>query len=172
MSTRIGYENTTTRRWQSPAGNFVRLLIPAYPIDDSEMRPITKITVFGLRLAIVVLGFYWLAMFVGTHLPAGQETITTHVNDKVKHFCAFFGLGGLLCYVTNSPHWLRRFLGIGLLGMAYAGIDEFTQGFVPGRVPDLADFAADSLGLWTAIAIYMAGKFIHDRWIPSTGQLS
>ncbi len=72
------------------------------------MRPVTKITIFGFRLAMVVLGLYWLAIFVGTHLP-GALVVTPNVNDKVKHFSAFFVLGGLLCYVTNSPRWFRRF---------------------------------------------------------------
>ena len=73
-------------------------------------------------------------------------------------------LGGLLCYVTNSSRWFRRFTTIGLAGMAYAAIDEWSQRFVPGRFPDVADFVADSIGLWTAIGIYVTGKLIHEAW--------
>ena len=171
MSTRTCYENTPSGRWQTVAGDCLRWFNPAYPIEDAEMRPITKISVFGVRLAMIVLGFYWLAMFVGTHLPASQH-ITPHVNDKVKHFSAFFGLGAMLCYVTNSPRWFLRFFSIGLLGMVYAALDEFTQGFVPGRVPDVADFVADSIGLWCAIVIYMVGKFVVERWMVAPSQLS
>ena len=83
------------------------------------------------------------------------------VNDKVKHFSAFFLLGGLLCYVTNSPRWLKRFVIIGVVGMTYAAIDEITQNFIPGRYPDVFDFVADAAGLWTAIAIYVAAKYVH-----------
>ena len=142
------------------------LLNPAYSIDSSDMRPVTKITIFGIRLAIVVLGLFWLTMFIGTHLPVttGINDIGPPVNDKVKHFSAFFVLGGLLCYVTNSPRWFRRFMTIGLAGMAYAAIDEWTQRFVPGRFPDVADFAADSIGLWTAIGVYVTAKLIYESW--------
>jgi VanZ family protein len=126
------------------------------------MRPITKITVFGFRLGLVLLALYWLAIFVGTHLP-GALAVGPNVNDKVKHFVAFFALGGLLCYVTNSPRWVPRFVSIGLAGMAYAAIDEWTQQLVPGRFSDWADFIADSLGLWSAIGIYVTAKWVYLR---------
>lgn len=132
-------------------------------MERADMRPVTKITIFGFRLAIIVLAFYWICIFVGTHLPnIGEITdLRLNVNDKVKHFSAFFLLGGLLCYVTNSQRWLLRFSLIGLVGMVYAAIDEITQSFIPGRYPDVLDFAADSAGLWTAILVYVAAKGIH-----------
>ena len=130
------------------------------------MRPVTKITIFGVRLAIIVLTCYWLLIFLGTHLPLSVN-IAGQTNDKVKHFSAFFVLGGLLCYVTNSPRWFLRFTSIGLAGMAYAAIDEWTQRFIPGRVPDVADFVADALGLWTAISIYVLGKCLYQVWKPN-----
>ncbi len=123
------------------------------------MQPTTKIRIFGFRLAGVLLATYWLVIFVGTHLPPILDVSASFINDKVKHFSAFFVLGGLMCYVSNSPRWLRRFASIGLLGMAYAAIDELTQHLVPGRVPDTLDFLADAAGLWTAIAIYVAAKY-------------
>ena len=46
--------------------------------------------------------------------------------------------------------------------MLYAGIDEYTQRFVPGRYPDFYDFVADSLGLWSAIAAYILAKLMLD----------
>jgi VanZ family protein len=132
-------------------------------MERADMRPVTKITIFGFRLAIVVLAAYWLCIFVGTHLPNMGKSVPLHfeVNDKIKHFSAFFLLGGLLCYVTNSPRWLQRFVIIGVVGMTYAAIDEITQNFIPGRYPDLFDFVADAAGLWSAIAIYVAAKYIY-----------
>lgn len=136
---------------------------PAYSMERAEMRPVTKITIFGFRLAIVVLAAYWLCIFTGTHLPNMDEIVDLRfgVNDKVKHFSAFFLLGGLLCYVTSSPRWFKRFSLIGLVGMAYAAIDEITQNFIPGRYPDVLDFAADAAGLWSAIAIYVSAKYVY-----------
>ena len=45
--------------------------------------------------------------------------------------------------------------------MAYAAVDEITQNFIPGRYPDVLDFAADTAGLWSAIAIYVAAKYLY-----------
>lgn len=126
------------------------------------MQPVTKITIFGFRLAVVVLASYWLLIFVGTHLPAAAD-FSPGVNDKLKHFSAFFFLGTLLCYVTNSTNWFRRFMTIGLAAMAYAALDEMTQRFVPGRVPSVMDFVADSAGVWSAIGIYVIAKMIVAR---------
>ena len=141
-----GHPYTGKPSWRPPVSGAARpyslptllqLFVPAYPIDSAEMRPVTKITIFGVRLAIVVLSLYWLLIFLGTHLPLSVN-IAGQTNDKVKHFSAFFVLGGLLCYVTNSPRWFLRFTSIGLAGMAYAAIDEWTQRFIPVRVPDVA----------------------------------
>jgi len=147
---------------------FLRWQRVAYTIGGPFMQPVTKISLWGVRLAIVVLGFYWLLMFTGTHLAASAleaaDSLAPKVNDKVKHFGAFFVLGALMCYVTNSDRWLKRFVSIGLIGMAYAGIDEYTQRFVPGRYPDFQDFVADALGLWTAIAAYVIAKLLLGSW--------
>ncbi|MGI9465683.1 MAG: VanZ family protein [Rubripirellula sp.] len=142
---------------------FFQTAFPAYSMERADMRPVTKITIFGVRLAIVVLAAYWLCIFTGTHLPDMGEIVDLRfgVNDKVKHFSAFFLLGGLLCYVTNSPRWLKRFAIMGLVGMSYAAIDEITQNFIPGRYPDVLDFVADAAGLWTAIAFYVAAKYVY-----------
>ena len=123
------------------------------------MQPVTKITIFGFRLAVVVLAAFWLLIFVGTHLPPAMVERAPRVNDKVQHFAAFFFLGTLMCYVTTSPRWFRRFTTIGLVGMAYAAIDELTQGFVPGRDPSFFDFLADSAGVWAAIGIYVIARY-------------
>jgi VanZ family protein len=137
------------------------------------MQSVTKITVFGFRFGLVLLALYWLAIFVGTHLPGALALVSKpKVNDKFMHFAIFFILGTLMCYVTNSPRWVPRFLGIGLAGMAYAAVDEWTQQLVPGRVPDWADFMADSLGLWSAISIYVAAKWVYLRFVPPTVTLA
>ncbi len=126
------------------------------------MQPVTKITILGFRLGVVVLAVYWGMIFLGTHLPAVLD-ISPQVSDKAKHFAAFMGLGLMMCYVTNSRRTGRRFGGIALAGMAYAAIDELTQHFVPGRVPDVMDFVADSAGLCTAIGIYVTARCLVNR---------
>jgi VanZ family protein len=127
------------------------------------MRPITKITILGVRLGVIALLAYWLLIFVGTHLPRVPD-IVPGLGDKSKHFVAFFGLGLLLCYVTNSRDLVKRFGTIGLIGMSYAALDELTQNFVVGRQPDLMDFIADTIGLWCAIGGYAFARIFVERW--------
>ena len=124
---------------------------------ESHMRPVTKITILGVRLAVIALAFYWLLIFAGTHLPKVPD-IATSLNDKVKHFAAFFGLATLLCYVTTSRQLVKRFVAIGIVAMVYAALDEMTQSFIPGRTPDVMDFVADSVGVWSAIACYVVAR--------------
>ncbi len=123
------------------------------------MQPVTKITIVGLRLGVVALTVYWLAIFVGTHLPGGSN-LTPRGNDKVMHFSAYFLLGLLLCYVTTSKRLWLRFGAIAAGVMAYAAIDEATQALVPGRYPDPMDFAADSAGVLSAISLYLLSRWL------------
>lgn len=122
------------------------------------MRPVTKISIFGVRLAVLALAGYWILIFTGTHLPSlGQ--VSPNINDKVKHFTAFFGLALLMCYATTSERFFLRFGGIAAVAMTYAAIDEWTQSFVPNRVADPYDFLADTAGIWSAITLYVLAKW-------------
>lgn len=126
------------------------------------MRPVTQITIAGIRLAMLVLAVYWAAIAIGTHLPA-QLDFSPQVSDKVKHFSAFAGLSLLLAYVTNSAEgrWrssLVRFGSIALVVTVYAGLDEWTQQFVPGRVADPYDFVADVAGMLCGLTGYVIAR--------------
>ncbi len=140
----------------------------AYSIENLPMRPVTKISLLGIRLAIIALVIYWVAIFAGTHLPAVHD-FSPKINDKVKHFSAFFGLAMLLCYSTTCEWVLKRFAVIFAVGVVYAAFDEITQKFVPGRTSDIMDFAADTAGVSTAIAIYAIARAIHRGRFQSTG---
>ena len=130
------------------------------------MRPITKITILGIRLGVIALVVYWIMMFVGTHLPNVPDA-APKVDDKVMHFSAFFGLALILCYVSeHAPRW-KRFGRIAIVALLYAGVDEFTQGFVPQREPDWLDFLADASGIGTAIAFYILAQVIFGRLIAA-----
>ncbi len=120
----------------------------------------SRFSLVSVRLAAVILCVYWLAIFTGTHLPRLPRSLV-RIDDKAAHFLAYFGLTMLMCYSGQSTHWLRRFAIIGATGMIYAGIDEFTQRWIPRRSPDLWDFAADVIGVWAAITVYVAAKQLY-----------
>ena len=127
------------------------------------MRPLTKISLFGIRLATCVLAIYWIAIFTGTHIPHPPQFVG-RVSDKTMHFSSFFGLAMLLCWVIQTRTTaVRKFLTVLVISLCYAAIDEITQGFVRGRQTDIMDFAADSLGVVTAIVFYALMRFLLPR---------
>ena len=76
--------------------------------------------------------------------------------DKIAHFSAF----GLLAYLlarAQSP-WHGRLatptaVAIACAATGFGLVDEIHQSFVPGRIPSLADLAADGAG--AAVVIFM-----------------
>lgn len=75
--------------------------------------------------------------------------------DKVAHFTAYAILGALLAFATERA---RTSMGVAVvLGVLYGASDEIHQMFVPGRSPDVLDWAADAAGVLTAC-------FLYTRW--------
>lgn len=132
------------------------------------MRFIARATIFGFRLAPMLLIVYWILIFTGTHLP-GSSMKSVDVSDKLMHFGAFAGLSFLLAW--SLP---RRVAGAvpgvaltALVALAYAVIDEWTQGFVRNRSPSVGDFMADSLGIISGLIIYLTLRVFLYRWADS-----
>ena len=109
----------------------------------------------------MALAIYWVTIFVGTHLPASIR-LTPDVSDKLKHFVAFAGLTFLMCYATTSRRTLARFGTIAAVVLIYAAVDEWSQRFVPRRVPSVGDFLADAAGMLTVMLPYIA---MHRWWM-------
>ena len=124
------------------------------------------------RFFMVLLGLYWLALFLGTHVPVSLKT--GQGGDKVLHFLAYTGLAFLMALVLGGhrPTW-RAFVLVLLATLAYAGFDEFSQLLV-GRHCDFWDFVADFMGTvlglfgyWVVVAIYHSGLLAGHR--PKAG---
>ncbi len=122
-----------------------------------------------LSYLLPVATIYWIAMFVGTHLPrielpSGHAIISV---DKVLHFSGYFGLAFLLSLRLISAaaargeagmHALRsRGYQILLVVAVYAMLDEWTQPLV-GRSCELLDWLADILGA-------SAGMLVIATWL-------
>lgn len=83
--------------------------------------------------------------------------------DKLVHFAMYGVLGALVARATG-PTPSRKTLGAVLVGVAaFAAADEWHQTFVPGRSPDVLDFAADLTG---ATAGYAALTYMLRRRVP------
>ncbi len=79
----------------------------------------------------------------GPALPSGPEG-----SDKVVHFGAYAVLGVLVIRAALAHGAaLTRTMALSLAGIAlFAAVDEWHQGLVPQRFPDLADWVADVAG--------------------------
>jgi VanZ family protein len=96
----------------------------------------------------IVLGVYWLTLFVGTHWPK-PPGLDVPGRDKTLHAVAFAILTGLLLSALTRQGRLVRGWPIALTAIAivaiYAALDEWTQPYV-GRTCDLLDWTADLVG--------------------------
>jgi len=128
------------------------------------MPKLTRISVFGIRLATIVLVLYWIALFTGTHMPSPPR-VGVRFNDKVQHFTAFFGLATLLYWVVPARRNVMRKIGIVLfVAITYAAFDEWTQRFSPRRTVDIRDFVTNISGIMTATLVYVISRAIWLRF--------
>ena len=115
-----------------------------------------------------VVAGYWLAMFVGTHIPNPEAIIGPEVSDKLLHFAAYFVLMALLAgreRLLNAQWPASQKLGRWLLLLtAYAAIDELLQA-VPGinRHADLYDALADIAGAVSAAILVFIWSSLANR---------
>ena len=115
------------------------------------MKPYTVITI-GYMLLITLL----------SHVPQDDipESITSGLDnrDLLFHFAEYSILGFLLFRSITSDESLifHPFYGSLLIGISFAILDEFHQGFVPGRHMSSIDMIFDSLGI-------LFGTFICSR---------
>lgn len=116
---------------------------------------ITSLKSIKDRAPMLVLAAYWLALVIGTHLPADQVPYGFSAIDKSVHFVAYAGLTILLAFTIYRmrpvKHWeIYLFIGLSLFG----ALDEYTQGFV-GRMPDVLDWIADIFGIGIGLASFL-----------------
>jgi len=128
------------------------------------MPKLTRISVFGIRLATIVLVVYWIALFTGTHMPSPPR-LGVRVNDKIQHFTAFFGLATLLYWVVPARRNVLRKIAIVLVvAITYAAFDEWSQRFSPRRTVDIWDFITNVSGIMTATLVYVISRAIWLRF--------
>ncbi len=114
-----------------------------------------RATVKGLRIAIVALVFYWVLLFVGTHVPADRVFIPLRLSDKAIHAFAFAGLAFLIAWAvpTNDAKLNQNTLLACYIAVVYAALDELLQ--IPvGRTADWMDFVADCFGVCLGLGFY------------------
>ena len=121
---------------------------------------------WGLTILLLT---YWLAMFVGTHVPRVPQELSLPGGDKGQHLVAYAGLAFLIAFrqsLGNVLGWKRIAAIFGVVAL-YGVVDELTQ--IPvGRTADLYDWFADVSGavgglLLLAALRTMLGRFRESR---------
>lgn len=89
------------------------------------------------------------------------DPLPGNVLDKIVHFGVYAVLGALVVRALAggrlAPEWRHVGLAV-LVSTLYGASDEWHQGFVPGRTPDLMDVAADALGASAGAAFVLAAR--------------
>lgn len=76
---------------------------------------------------------------------------------SLAHFLEYAILGALMWFALSSSSVGFSAIALAVLAASLYGItDEFHQHFVPGRVPDIADWGVDTIGA-------LAGAFVSAR---------
>jgi VanZ family protein len=86
--------------------------------------------------------------------------LTPRVSDKVLHALEYAGLALLLAaaLLASGLRAGRAALVAVLAASLYAATDELHQSFVPGRVCDLGDWVADTLGALAGAAVAVGSR--------------
>jgi len=111
-----------------------------------------KIWPFLLMLAIILAS--------GQTRLAAPDLGFQFSKDKLAHFLVF---GLLATAIFRNPFFLRRgwrgALGAALIVSACGLLDEFRQSMTPGRLVELGDWIADTLGAIVASTVYLKWSF-------------
>jgi len=105
------------------------------------------ITIFVSLVIFYVSGFVF-PPATGTGTP-GIETILYHMS--MFFFLAIFSFLSLPQLAKNK----KIFAVLSPILLAYAGLDELHQSFVPGRVTAMGDFLIDCIGMAFAVLVYL-----------------
>jgi VanZ family protein len=131
-------------------------------MPDSANQPAAtsdhRISSFLTKVATPAAAIYWLALYVGTHIPNPDMLIGAHVSDKVLHFGAYFGLYLVLAVririLREAWPTVRQTIILAAMTSLYSAFDEITQGIpIINRHPDIMDAVADCGGVVAAIFV-------------------
>ena len=110
---------------------------------------------------------YATLLVTATHLPAKSLPPTVTIGDKLVHLgCyAILGLLAFSAAAAKSSAWdWKRFGQVAAGLVAFAALDESTQYFAPGRVPDVFDWVANVCGIFCGGWLYAQLRHVRSLW--------
>lgn len=115
------------------------------PIATNEVRSDRR------RLPRWLPPLLWAAVILGASSLQDLQTraMGIEIRDKLAHFGEYFVFGWLLARSFDGLGWrpAKIFAWTLAFGVLMGAVDEFYQGFVPGRERDGLDLLADSFGV-------------------------
>lgn len=104
-----------------------------------------------------------LSSLPGGSVPAGDYS-------SLGHFTVYAVLGALYFAALRGRHrgWTAVAIAVALAS-AYGVTDEFHQSFVPGRIPDPADWMMDTFGAFVGAAFTLGALAWRDRRLGAGG---
>ena len=118
-----------------------RVEIPCVGIRSPRIRELAnRFRAWGPAAAWAALLFFLSA------LPAVSSPARLPFGDKIGHFALYAVLGLLLAWGRSRAAAPVAHVILIAIGALYGLTDEWHQMFVPGRVPDVADWIADVAG--------------------------
>ena len=120
------------------------------PNGEQKLKSIRKIISWLVVLLWMGVIFFLSAQSSLPDLTGGLPDL----QDILGHFVAYAGLAFLLTNALTQTGGVKRpFLWALALTVLYGFTDEFHQGFVPHRHPDLFDILVDTTGAIFALAV-------------------
>src|SRR5688572_7894608 len=109
------------------------------------------------RIWQLALAVYWIALFVGTHIPIDRVPSAVGSADKLAHLGAFAVLAFIFAttWQLSAGHLMSRHLVWSWIVIAiYGGFEEITQPIV-GRVASVVDLLADVTGAALGLLLFV-----------------
>jgi VanZ family protein len=129
-----------------------------------ELLMILLISRLAVRLITAGLLIYWMALFMGTHLPA-SAVADTGIGDKSMHFLGYMGLSFLFaCAVTARyrPRW-DTYLWMAIILLCYGAMDELSQIPIPCRHADFFDWLANAQGIAVGLVVQRLALWLYEN---------
>lgn len=107
---------------------------------------------------ILLLSYVLLMFFVSSQPYLRAPGPEFAMKDKVAHFGEYYILGMLLFGAIGFAASRNRsitFLFLAAVGVSVGALDEMLQSYVPGRITDVTDWAADAVGVCAGVATAM-----------------
>jgi VanZ family protein len=105
-------------------------------------RPKNRLQHFLGSNAVWWLGMTCIVLIILFSLIPGRWQVRSHFPGVIEHFVAYAGTGFIWLIALRGRATIL--LVLGLIGLA--GLMEILQQFSPGRDPEIAGFAASTLG--------------------------